>query len=604
MEKIIPDKKIFVDCEALTSVTVPSNVTMNGDSLSGQGSGNQMFYSCGNLKNAVVECSYVGPYMFEGCYALETGTFPNKDTVFYCIDKGNNLGSLTGHPFNAPGSGTMSLNIIAPECSQAHKLTVIGNTNKYINLSFTQIEQDTTVHTGGTATCKSIAVCTKCGLAYGDYSDHQYGQLVQKEDATCTAEGMEAYYQCSVCEKLFDSNRNEKTTEQLKIAAKGHDIKDVEWSSNENKHWKVCKTCSEKVDEEAHYGGEATCTEKAECDVCHEKYGELENHELNKADAKEATCTEAGNSAYWTCENCGGYFSDQNGTVEILENSWVIGIKDHDTTGAEWITDKDYHWHICKTCHQDVDKEIHDWDSGKVTKEPKAEETGVRTYSCKVCSATKDETILATGWIEGDVSDLTEDTIADSAMDGETNLVQGVDFEIGNGEVIFAPTYTDSFIGTKTVIIKVGNTVYTIAVEGTKKEEHQHSWVHKVIRNAGYLKNGLERDVCECGAYQNDRVVPGYSTSYVKSFKVKKGKGSFTAKWKKQSKANQKLFNGYQIRYSTNPSMAGAKYITAGKSSKSKKIKGLAKKARYYVQIRTYTNGFYSGWSTKSVVTK
>ena len=102
---------------------------------------------------------------------------------------------------------------------------------------------------------------------------------------------------------------------------------------------------------------------------------------------------------------------------------------------------------------------------------------------------------------------------------------------------------------------------------------------------------------------------PVYVKSFVKSFKVVKGKKSFTAKWKKQSKANQKKFNGYQIRYSTKKSMKGAKYVTVKKSAKSKKIKKLKAKKQYYVQARTYTvtNGkrVYSKWSAiKTVKTK
>ena len=60
---------------------------------------------------------------------------------------------------------------------------------------------------------------------------------------------------------------------------------------------------------------------------------------------------------------------------------------------------------------------------------------------------------------------------------------------------------------------------------------------------------------------------------YLKSFKVVKGMKSFTAKWKKQSKANQKKFNGYQIRYSLKRDMNGARYVTAKKPAKYKKIK-------------------------------
>ena len=42
-------------------------------------------------------------------------------------------------------------------------------------------------------------------------------------------------------------------------------------------------------------------------------------HSLTETAAKGATCTEAGNSAYWTCSVCGKMFSDATGTTEITE---------------------------------------------------------------------------------------------------------------------------------------------------------------------------------------------------------------------------------------------------------------------------------------------
>ena len=47
-------------------------------------------------------------------------------------------------------------------------------------------------------------------------------------------------------------------------------------------------------------------------------------HKMTKVEAKAATCEEPGNSAYWTCSNCGKFFSDEAGEIEIAENSWVI----------------------------------------------------------------------------------------------------------------------------------------------------------------------------------------------------------------------------------------------------------------------------------------
>ena len=56
--------------------------------------------------------------------------------------------------------------------------------------------------------------------------------------------------------------------------------------------------------------------------VC--KHAELTEHE-----AKAASCTEPGNSAYWSCDNCGKYFSDAEGKTEIEENSWTISATGH-----------------------------------------------------------------------------------------------------------------------------------------------------------------------------------------------------------------------------------------------------------------------------------
>lgn len=145
---------------------------------------------------------------------------------------------------------------------------------------------------------------------------------------------------------------------------------------------------------------------------------------------------------------------------------------------------------------------------------------------------------------------------------------------------------------------------------GTKTEtiaKLKHTWKH--IKNAaGLLKNGSEYDQCSvCKTKKNVKTLKGYASYYVKSFKVVKAKKAFTAKWVKQSAANQKKFNGYQIRYSLKSNMRSAKYTTAKKTSTYKKISKLKAKKTYYVQVRTYTkkNGitFYSKWSAKKSVT-
>ena len=80
---------------------------------------------------------------------------------------------------------------------------------------------------------------------------------------------------------------------------------------------------------DGHTGGEASCTKKAECDICGEEYGELDldNHSLKHTAAKEATASETGNIEYWQCIDCEKYFLDEEGTKEIQFEDTIISKK-------------------------------------------------------------------------------------------------------------------------------------------------------------------------------------------------------------------------------------------------------------------------------------
>lgn len=80
---------------------------------------------------------------------------------------------------------------------------------------------------------------------------------------------------------------------------------------------------------DSHVGGTATCTSKAVCDICKQEYGNLASHNLVKIDAVDPTCTEPGNTEYWTCSVCEKVFSDATGEHEIDPGSTVIPATDH-----------------------------------------------------------------------------------------------------------------------------------------------------------------------------------------------------------------------------------------------------------------------------------
>ena len=92
-------------------------------------------------------------------------------------------------------------------------------------------------------------------------------------------------------------------------------------------------------------------------------------HDLKKTDRVEPTCTSEGNIEYWYCADCGKYFSDAEGTLEISEEETVLPMAEH-----EW--EEDY----------------------TIDKEATETEDGSKSIHCKNCTAKKDvQVIPATG---------------------------------------------------------------------------------------------------------------------------------------------------------------------------------------------------------------
>ena len=83
------------------------------------------------------------------------------------------------------------------------------------------------------------------------------------------------------------------------------------------------------------------------------------SHTLTTVPAKDATCTEDGNKAYWICSACEKWFSDENGTTEITDKDSVVKKATDHTPSAAWSYDGTYHWHVCTICSAELDKAAH-----------------------------------------------------------------------------------------------------------------------------------------------------------------------------------------------------------------------------------------------------
>ena len=427
---------------------------------------------------------------------------------------------------------------------------------------------DMHVHSGGNATCSKLAVCETCGLAYGQYSDqHGDTKVVGAKDPVWLTNGSTGNVCCEDCGEVLQEGTVIKADPNkiaMEVIVKTADGTTTLSSKKYTvKEFDNLKKTSPTIGYS--YGSKSkeivATTKYVPLDTLLSKEGLT----LNTITSIDVKCEGKTNIPVATLKSCNKYYE---------------GGQEYDAPAAFMIE-----WNTAVGSLKEVAKE--------------AKIGGTIRFGYGISKQQYDENAAVGG--ARLISPVESLTIYHKHTLKKVNAVAATCTAKG-ARAYWHCTSCGRYYSDSNGKKEIKKNSWIVAAKG-------HSWKH-IVNKAGYLKNGSQYDRCSsCGAIKNKKTLAGYSTYYVKSFKVSKGKKSFTAKWKKQSKANQKKFNGYQIRYSTSAKMSGAKYVTAAKSSKSKKIKGLAKKKKYYVQVRTYTKSkgvtYYSKWSpTKAVTTK
>ena len=361
-EKYFTEAKAETTLEALTGET-PKHVF--GDQWKTDGEKHWKECSCGLKKD-------------EGSHSNGTATCQAKAICSAC---GKEYGELGNHSYDTEKWGYTGADGHAHKCTtpgcdehdtvvphtpdrdaatetEAKKCTVCGYVIQqqldHVHTEGTDWEYDSTDHWHD-CVGNDDEVYSKAAHEYDNACDidcnvcgaertiaHQYGELVLQKDATCSANGMKAHYQCSVCKKYFDASKVETTEEALNIAINANAHKFGAWTSNgNNTHTRTCQYNAEHKETDACSGGEATCQAKAICSTCNTAYGDFGKHALTAHTANAPSCEKEGNSAYWSCV-CGKYFSDAEATTEIEENDWVIP-----SLGGHKDTDDDYKCNGC-----------------------------------------------------------------------------------------------------------------------------------------------------------------------------------------------------------------------------------------------------------------
>lgn len=290
------------------------------------------------------------------------------------------------------------------------------------------------------ATCKNTGVktytCNNCSETKTEVipmTDHIWDNGKVTTKPSCITPGVKTYT-CTVCQET-------KTEE---IPATGHqhtEVRNVKEATCTKEGYTgdtYCTDCGKKLsdgkilpkkdhDYEIKDHKDATCTEDGYttsfCKNCGDEKKETikaTGHQHTEVrDAKKATCTKAGYTGDTYCKDCGEKISSGE-VIAKLAHTWDEGniTKEADCKETGVMT---YTCHKCgATKTEDIPRTEHTWDEGEVTTAPTCTKPGVRTYTCSVCKATRTEVIKATGHLHTEIRNKKDASCTENGYTGDT----------------------------------------------------------------------------------------------------------------------------------------------------------------------------------------
>ena len=389
-------------------------------------------------------------------------------------------------------------------------------------------ENDTTIHTHiwdagkitTAPTCTTTGIktytCMSCGATKNENVDkieHDYD--CETNQATCTEDGY-TKYTCKYCGYSY---------QYITEYAIGHIYEYI--SNGDGTHYQHCSRCGYKT--------------------------------MNQE------CIKINNGSDYVCRYC-DYVFPQRVTTTIESNSTETTSKKDDESTKVSLTD------TSNTSASETTVHTHTWDAGKITTAPTCTTTGIKTYTCTSCGATRNENV-----------DKTEHYF--------------------NKTVIPATSVNEGY-----TIYECNNCHYSYITDYTKKLEEPQTSSKNNITTAATTKPSItkEQRTYESIEKTSYKKVANTKPKNTSIKKLKKSKKAIVVNWKKVSG-----IKGYQIQVATDKKLKkNAKTVVVKKQkTTTATIKKLKSKKKYYVRIRTYkiTNNkkVYSSWSkVKSVVTK
>ncbi len=403
----------FRYCTSLTSVTIPDSVTSIGG---------WAFTDCASLTSVTIPdgVTSIGEYTFSWCTSLTSATIPDSVT---------SIGEFAFHNCKSLTSMTIPRSVVSIGydafgwCESLTSVTILDGVRSIGNSAFTDCKSLTSVTIPNSVTSIGRGAFSSCASLTGIW----------------VAEG-NSHYANDASGVLF--NKDKTTLVQCPGAFAVYTIPGSVTSIGDDAFSGCASLTSVTIpDSVTSIGNYAfSC-----CGSLTDVYF-------------------TGTETAWNCITIGtANDALKNANIHYNYVSHTHSYKAVVT--APTCTSKGYTTHTCACGDSYVDTYVdalgHAWDNGKVTKEPTATETGVRTYTCTRCSATKTETIPATGSV--DVTQMFTDVEKNWAYPGiQYCVTHGIMGGMGDGT--FAPTGTT----TRAQIVQIlYNLEGTPAVSGT-----------------------------------------------------------------------------------------------------------------------------------------
>ncbi|MFR2438383.1 MAG: leucine-rich repeat protein, partial [Ruminococcus sp.] len=301
---------------SVTSIVIEEGVTSIGD---------YAFENCDNLTSITIpgNVESIGEDAFYNCDNLTDVTLQDgvksigRSAFIWC----NNLTNIV-----LPNSVTSIGYFAFKDCTSLTSIKIPSSVTSMDSKAFYNCSSLETISLDCDSPLKRTDFGKQADLV--SYTPHTLIKTEAKA-ATCTEDGNKAYWTCEHCGKYFlsdDTNPETATAVELSetVIPASHKLtkveaKDATCTEDGNTEYWTCEHCGKYFLSDDTNPETAKAVELSETMI-------PASHKLTKVEAKAATCTEDGNIEYWQCDVCKKTFTDEAGK-KTVDNVIIPALK-------------------------------------------------------------------------------------------------------------------------------------------------------------------------------------------------------------------------------------------------------------------------------------